>query len=151
MTTTTTSSAAAAANGPEDSVVFPFMEEFADDPAILSNFRIQATTFLPFCCLILSFLVVLCRRKIEDFYLRQSMLFLVASMALRTLMCMVIIIAVIAADENDVSFPLLNFKLQVVQFSLPYYCFLMISVTLIVSSMQFYVNLRALLYPEIEA
>ena len=37
------------------------------------------------------------------------------------------------------------------EFSLPYYFFLMCTVTLVVSSMSFYKNLRDLLYPEIAA
>ena len=76
------------------------MENFSENPEVIANFRIQSAAFLPFCCLEFAFLIVVCRRKIEDYYLRSSIIFLVASMALRTIMCLIIIIAVIEAGEN---------------------------------------------------
>ena len=45
--------------------------------------------------------------------------------------------------------PYQTLKLQVVEFTIPYYFFLMISVTLVVSSISFYLNLRDLLYPKL--
>ena len=54
-------------------------------------------------------------------------------------------------DDSEAEMRLIMLKLQVLEFSLPYYCFVMISVTLVVSAISFYLNLRNLLYPVLEA
>ena len=132
-----------------ENYVIADMQNFEDNPIIITNFRIASIAFLPFCCLEVAFLVVVCRRKIEDYYLRYSIIFLVASMALRTLMCMVIVITVIVADENEDSLKLLEFKLQVIQFSVPYYFFFMVFVALFFSAHTFYTGLRNALFPQL--
>ena len=66
-----------------------------------------------------------------------------------TLMCMVIIFAVIVADENEDSLKLLEFKLQVIQFSVPYYFFFMVFVALFFSAHTFYTGLRNALFPQL--
>lgn len=97
----------------------------------------------------ISFLIVLYRRKIEDFYLRSSIIFLVSAMALRTLMCIIIIVAIIKAAENDWGGNLLEAKLQVIQFSIPYYFFFLVTVSLLFSAHTFYVGLRNVFFPQL--
>lgn len=54
-------------------------------------------------------------------------------------------------DDSETEMRLVMLKLQVFEFSMPYYCFVMITVSLVVSAISFYLNLRNLLYPVLEA
>ena len=121
---------------------------------MLVNYQIAAIALIPFLVLLIVYIVILCRRKISDYYLRQCMWLLMTTICLRVGMSS--IVAVIykisyEKDDNEAEMRLIMLKLQVFEFSMPYYCFLMISVTLIVSAISFYLNLRNLLYPVLEA
>ena len=63
------------------------------------NYIIAIIGTLPFAILLLSFLIVLCRRKIEDYYLRWSIITFIVAMALRVGMSF-IVIAIYASDNN---------------------------------------------------
>jgi len=121
---------------------------------MVTNYQIAAAGVIPFIILVLVYILICCRRKVTDYYLKVCAYILMITIILRISMSFIVATIYYVAEkkgESENQVRLLVLKLQIFEFSLPYYCFLMISVTLIVSSMQFYVNLRALLYPEIEA
>lgn len=53
-------------------------------------------------------------------------------------------------EDTEAQLRLIALKIQTFEFSIPLYCFLMISVTLDFSAISFYLNLRDLLYPKIK-
>ena len=53
-------------------------------------------------------------------------------------------------EDTEAQVRLIALKIQTFEFSIPLYCFLMISVTLDFSAISFYLNLRDLLYPKIK-
>ena len=85
-----------------------------DQPDMIVNFRIQSAAFFPFCGLLIAFIIVFCTRKIEDYFLRISIFFLVASMTLRIFMCLVLIICMIVNAKHDDGSVLLEMKIQVI-------------------------------------
>ena len=85
----------------------------ADQPGMIVNFRIQSAAFFPFCGLLIAFIFVFCTRKIEDYFLRISIFFLVTSMTLRICMCLVLVICMMNAKHDDGSV-LLEMKIQVI-------------------------------------
>lgn len=117
----------------------------------MTNFFILAIAMLPFLILLISFVVVLCARKIEDYYLQKSIGFVIAAMALRLSMCIIVVIIFDTADTEGTSYGLFELKASIVQFTVPYFCFLMVSTSLLFSAHTFYVSLRHLLFPELKA
>lgn len=94
---------------------------------------------IPFVTLFITFIVILCKRKIEDFYLKWLIIILFASLLLRILMSGIAAIMLKAALANlsngEMSDRLLALKLQTVEFSLPYYFYLMVTVTITFSAL----------------
>ena len=118
------------------------------------NARIAGFGVLPFLILLVVYIVICCKRKITDYYLKVCSYLLMVTICLRISMSSIVGVLYWRAEKKMESASqerLLVLKLQVFEFSLPYYFVFMITVALIVSSISFYTNLRALLYPEIEA
>ena len=119
-----------------------------------TNYQIAGIAIIPFLFLLLVYIVILCRRKISDYYLRWCMWLLMITICLRVSMSSIVSIIYYVSyeiDDSEAEMRLIMLKLQVFEFSMPYYCVLMITVTLIVSAISFYLNLRNLLYPVLEA
>ena len=90
------------------------------------------------------------RRRIVDFYLRWTALLITISISLRVSMSSIagfFYNKYSEGEHSDESLILLQIKLQVVEFSLPYYFYLMVTVSLIFSALSFYEDLRDLLFP----
>ena len=69
-------------------------------------------------------------------------------MTMRIIMCLILFLVVILNSSVD-SFRLLELKLQVLQFSVPYYFFFMVLVSLFFSTHTFYIGLRNILFPQL--
>ena len=91
-----------------------FDDELDHNPDQLFNFMIVACGMLPYLILLVSFLIVLCARKIEDFYLRRSIGFMIAAMALRICMCLIVVIIFVQADDEGTSWLLYELKASIV-------------------------------------
>ena len=113
------------------------------------NYIIAMIGTLPFAILLFSFLIVLCRRKIEDYYLRWSIITFIVAMALRVGMSF-IVIAIYASDNDKDSESIVELKFSLFSFSLPYYSFLMVTVSLLFSALEFYHDVKNLIYPTLE-
>ena len=103
------------------------------------NSFIASIGLIPFVTLFITFIVILCKRKIEDFYLKWLIIILFASILLRILMSGIAAILYNAAIESSsngiISDRLLALKLQTIEFSLPYYFYLMVTVTITFSAL----------------
>ena len=93
---------------------------------------------IPFSLLLCALVVVISTRKIEDFFLRWSMGVLVAAVGLRVAMSFIAIFLYKKAEEETLNYKLLMLKIQVFEFSLPYYAFLMVFISLNESTFTFY-------------
>ena len=121
---------------------------------MIANYYISVCAIPPYFLLLVTYIIILCRRKISDYFLRLCAWLLMAAINLRISMSTItslVYYLTIETDSSETDMRLTMLKLQVFEFTVPYYCFLMITVTLIVSAISFYLNLRNLLYPELEA
>ena len=117
-------------------------ENIDDDSKV--DLAISLGGAVPFGGLLIAFIIVLCRRKIEDFYLRWSLWVLFAAMGLRTVLSLILVVINWRDDSTNM---LKNLKIEVVAFVLPYYFFLVVMVSLLFSAHTFYIKLRDFLYP----
>lgn len=111
------------------------------NPEELSNeidvgIQFQQICLYPFGIILIAFTIVWCRRKIDDFYLKSSIIFLVCAMAMRTCMSGIFSVVLITKrdDENVEQMRLLLLKMQVFSFTIPYYLFFMVSTSLLFSA-----------------
>ena len=112
------------------------------------NFYTALFGALPFALLLVTFLIVWCRRNIEDYYLKWSIFTFITAMSLRISMSAIIMmLATTAKVRNN---ELLEIKFLFVSFALPYYCFLMVTVSLLFSVHKFYHDAKSLLYSRSE-
>ena len=114
------------------------------------DFVISISSAIPFSGIFIALIIVVCRRKIEDFYLRWSLWVLFAAMGLRIVMSSILIYIYAHTNlEHESAENLANAKFEVCNFTLPYYFFLMVMVSLLFSAHTFYIKLRDLLYPQL--
>ena len=123
----------------------------SDNKTVEANFWIETVAFVPFSILLIAFCILLCFRRIEDYYLRRSLGFLIASMSLRVAMFVIILMVLVIGEEKQQNFILVELKLQVFQFILPHYFFLMVITSLLFSVHSFYTSLRSVLFPQLRA
>ena len=119
-----------------------------------TNWEIAVSGIVPFCALLITFIVILCKRKIEDYYLRWCAIILLNTIILRILMSTIVFwMFYVGANEDPTrqEYAILQFKLQTVEFSIPYYFYLMVTVALCISALSFYTGLRDLLFPGLRA
>ena len=79
--------------------------------------------------------------------MRRSSFFLVGSMALRLLMSLIMLMVFVMEYERGTTAKLMELKMSVFVFSLPFYGFFMVSVSLLCSAHTFYTSLRNVLFP----
>ena len=94
-------------------------------------------------------MIVWCRRKIEDYYLKWSIITFVTFMASRIVSSAIIIIIYISKKLEDES--LYELKFSIFSFAVPYYCLLMVNVSLLFSALKFYHEVKSLLFPSFQA
>ena len=70
-------------------------------------------------------------------------------MAMRVTMFAIILIVYALEESTNTNENILQLKLQVISFYLPYYCYLIVLVSLIFSALQFYKSIRNLLFPQL--
>lgn len=114
------------------------------------DFAISISSAIPFGGLFIALIIVVSRRKIEDFYLRWSLWVLFAAMGMRIAMSSILIYIYAYTNlEGKSAENLASMKFEVCNFTLPYYFFLMVMVSLLFSAHTFYIKLRDLLYPQL--
>ena len=69
-------------------------------------------------------------------------------MTMRIIMCLILFLVVVMNSSVN-SYQLLELKLQVLQFTVPYYFFFMVLVSLFFSAHTFYISLRNILFPQL--
>ena len=57
--------------------------DFSDYMSLFHNHVLQIVAFFPFCVVFVAFLVILCLRKLNDFYLKSSIGLICIAMLLR--------------------------------------------------------------------
>ena len=71
-------------------------------------------------------------------------------MGMRILLCFLLVIIFFVSGEKGINQNLLELKLSVVSFSLPYYLFILVGTSVLFSMHTFYTNLRKLLFPQLK-
>ena len=66
---------------------------------LLTNYWTQVIAFIPFCIVFLTFLIILCIRKLNDYYLQKSLIFIFLAMFIR--IAQILIFYVLWDDKND--------------------------------------------------
>ena len=97
----------------------------------------------------MAFVIVWCRRKIEDYYLKWSIITFVAFMASRVVSSAIIVIIFVSKILKYES--LYELKFSIFSFAVPYYCLLMVNVSLLFSALKFYHEVKGLLFPSFQA
>ena len=122
-----------------------------DDRRIHTFYMCAIGSLIPFTGLIIALLVVSFKRKIEDFYLRKSYIFLVAGMILRITLCVIVMILYYLNHIEDYfkGNELLALKIQTFMFTIPYYFFVLVTTSLIFSAIDFTKSVRIMLNPSI--
>ena len=119
------------------------------DDQLQTNVYIQMIALIPFSILLLALCIVLRKRRIDDYYLKRSIVFLVVAIAIRITMCFILFVIVVVNWDSD-SWRLLELKIEVLEFSVPYYLFFMVLLSLFFSAHTFYIGLRNILFPQIQ-
>ena len=121
-----------------------------------ADYTIALVASIPFSCLLIGFVIILCKRKVEDFYLKWCAIIIMMSMAVRVTICFIagtlyMQNAKATTDKSENSQSLMMLKIQEFEFCMPLYFFVMVTVTIIFSALSFYVGLRDLLFPDLAA
>ena len=66
---------------------------------LLRNYWTQVIAFIPFCMVFLTFLIILCIRKLNDYYLQRTLIFVFFAMFIRIVQ--ILIFYVLWDDKND--------------------------------------------------
>ena len=114
-----------------------------------TNVYIQMFALVPFCILLLGLCIVVRKRRIDDYYLQRSIVLLVVAVAMRITMCFILIVIVVVNWDSD-SWRLLELKIEVLEFTVPYYLFFMVLLSLFFSAHTFYAGLRNILFPQMQ-
>ena len=114
---------------------------------IYENFVIQIIGIPIFTGLFIALMIARCKRKIEDFYLKRSIWFLYIGITMRISMSLIIFTLMIFVASDHSNDNLMQLKLQILQFFLPYYFYMMVIVALVFSAHTFQSSLRKLLFP----
>ena len=127
-------------------------KKYLDDNTSL-EFSIVIALFgaIPFFLLLLVMLFTICKRKIEDYYLRWSIGVLIAAMALRIAFSFIAFILMTYMSINNMDWRNFMLKFQVFDFSIPYFAYQIVFISLLFSVYTFYRNLRNTLYPQLAA
>ena len=54
-----------------------------------ADYTIALVASVPFSCLLIGFVIILCKRKVEDFYLKWCAIIIMMSMAVRVTICFI--------------------------------------------------------------
>ena len=127
-------------------------KKYLDDNTSL-EFSIVIALFgaIPFFVLLLVMLFTICKRKIEDYYLRWSIGVLIAAMALRIVFSFIALLLMTYMSINNQDWRSFMLKFQVFDFSIPYFAYQIVFISLLFSVYTFYRNLRNTLYPQLAA
>ena len=124
------------------------MEDYIQaNPDLVRNYMIGAYAFVPFSIVFIVFLIVLCLRKIKDYYLKHSIVFYIIAMGMRVLLCVMLVTILLMSNEREANQTLVELKMSFVQFQLPYYLFILVGTAVLFSMHTFYTNLRRFLFP----
>ena len=105
--------------------------------------------FFPFVAIFIAFLIVLCFRRVEDYFLKRTIGLFIIAILLRVVMCIIMFAIFVDVVEKKSSFELLELKIATLVFEIPYYLYLMVTVALMFSAHNFYVGIRRLLFPHL--
>ena len=97
--------------------------------------------------LLVAFSILLCFRKVEDYYLKQTFGYLIAAMVMRLVICMIMVIIFNRIAENSESYQLLELQVSLWEYSIPVYFFLMVTIALLFSAHTFWRSLHEILVP----
>ena len=126
---------------------------FFGDDELHTNYIISYVGIFPFIILLVAFIVLICYRKISDYYLKLCIGLLFASMFIRIFLCLMTTVWYRHADRNNkldgINYDLFSLKTQVFQFTIPYYFFFMVTASGFFSAFTFYKGLRNTLFPQL--
>lgn len=78
------------------------------------NYTILAIAGIPFTCLLIAFCILLCYRKVEDYYLGKSIGFFILAMVLRICMCTIMGVILFNSEQKQEKHSLFELKVSVV-------------------------------------
>ncbi len=81
-----------------------YSESLANHPGLYYNYCISVFAFFPFAVIFVTFLIMLCLRKIDDYYLRRTIFTFIVALTMRTLMSVVMYLVFADTVDNNESF-----------------------------------------------
>ena len=102
-----------------------------------------------FAFLLVAFIYVYSKRKIEDFYLKRGIYFLVGAMILRIVISIIAIVC-LSLNENDmfdIYDGLMMLKMQTFSLSVPLYFYVMVTTSLNFSAYEFSKSIYQVIHP----
>ena len=97
----------------------------------------------------IAFIIIICRRKLADYFLQWASIVLVVGMAFRVAMFIITVSVYSYAESSNQTYGYLQLELQVFYFTVPYYLFLMVTFGLLFSAHSSYKSLRNGIFPDL--
>ena len=115
------------------------------------NYWTSLAAIFPFTGTTVAFIIIVCRRRLADSFLKWSAGVLVVGMAFRVAMFIITVSVYKYAVTSDESYHGLQLEIQVFYFTMPYYLFLMVAISLFFSAHSSYKDLRNSVFPQLRA
>ena len=113
------------------------------------NYWTSLAAIIPFTGTMVAFIIIICRRKLADYFLQWAAIVLVVGMAFRVAMFIITVSVYSYAASSDETYEVLQLELQVFYFTVPYYLFLMVTFGLLFSAHSSYKSLRNSIFPDL--
>ena len=107
----------------------------------------QVIAFFPFCIAFLSLTIILCIRKLNDFYLRSCIGFVCIAMFLRLAQILIFYVLWDNKQMYDDSAQTLEMKMSVFEYTVPVYIFQTVMLAMLFSAHTMYTTAEGQLFP----
>lgn len=109
-------------------------------------YYIALATIVPYICFLVAFFLINRKRKrTKDFYMNSCLVYYVCALVIRIACCSAIIMLYQFREDDKIFYKdhsIMEVKMSAITMQVPYYCFLMFTLALIFSAMEFIKSMK---------